>query len=345
MMKTPDGEPMLDQKTFRSLVGKIMYSVGKVSPSMAYATNELASHMSNPSLQHWKAMKKLIGFMNGPKFIDVLIIRKPKELRVVSGADAAHASAGEDRLSTMGEVHTLGGAYINSGSRKIRCITLSSTESEIHAMSTAGQQVKFMCMLLDECFLHKSEERLMAWLYNDNIGGLFLANNKQVSMRTKHIDIRALFIRELKQTGVLEVFYEKSNNLVPDLLSKNLAQEAFDRHQRSLQFGTMIAWREDVGDDRLRRLAFVQGDTSPTVSPTVSPTGARRGQTGSSAGVQQVHRTSVYGSVTNAKPCRSTANCVSNHTGCRSNSNGKKIKDARDGERTVRHTYDKDTGE
>jgi hypothetical protein len=224
-----------------------MYAVGKVAPSLAYSTNELATHMSNPSEVHWKAMKKLVGFMKGPHYIDVLILRKPKELRVVSGADAAHSSAAEDRLSTMGEIHTLGGAYINSGSRKIRCITLSSTESEIHAMSTAGQQVKFMQMLLDECILHKEDERLVAWLYNDNLGGLFLANNKQVSMRTKHIDIRALFIRELKQTGVLDVFYEKSEYLLPDLLSKNLAGSHFTTHQSSLQLGTMMLEMTDCG--------------------------------------------------------------------------------------------------
>jgi hypothetical protein len=128
------------------------------------------------------------------------------------------------------------------------------TESEVHAMSTAEQHVKLMCM----------------WLYNDNIGGLFLTNNKQVSMWTKHVDIRALFIRELKNEGVLDVFYEKSEQLVPDLLSKNLALRLFDGHQRALQLGTMIVWREDVGDDRLRRLGFVQtdhvvGDGSPGV--------------------------------------------------------------------------------
>jgi hypothetical protein len=54
---------MVDQKTFRSLVGKIMYAVGKIAPSLAYATHDLATHMSNPSQIHWKAMKKLIGFM------------------------------------------------------------------------------------------------------------------------------------------------------------------------------------------------------------------------------------------------------------------------------------------
>jgi hypothetical protein len=249
---------MIDQTTYRSLVGKIMYAVGKISPSIAYATHELASHMQNPSEAHWKAMQKIVGYMKSKNYPDLLILRRPKELRVVSGSDASHASASPDRKSTMGEIHTLGGTYIYSGSRKVRCITLSSTESEIHALSTAGQQVKFMNMLLDECMLHKNEERKTAWLYNDNIGGLFLTNNKQVGMRTKHIDIRALFIRELQEEGTLKVLYEKSELLTPDILSKNLAQEHFTRHMRNIQYGNLISWREDVGDDRARRLGFVQ---------------------------------------------------------------------------------------
>jgi hypothetical protein len=73
-----------------------MYAVGKVSPSLAYATNELATHMANPTAEHWKAMRKIVGFMKSENYIDMLIMKRPKELRVVSGTDASHASASED---------------------------------------------------------------------------------------------------------------------------------------------------------------------------------------------------------------------------------------------------------
>jgi hypothetical protein len=142
-------------------------------------------------------------------------------------------------------------------------------------------------------------------------------------MRTKHIDIRALFIRELKHEGILDVFYEKSEQLVPDLLSKNLALRLYDRHQRALQLGTMIVWREDVGDDRLCRLGFVQtdhvvGDGLP--------------------GVQTCHRLSVT---------RPAPNDVTNHqdTNCdvRTNTDerldeGKAKKDAGQRERAIWHS-------
>jgi hypothetical protein len=104
-------------------------------------------------------------------------------------------------------------------------------------------------MLFDECMLHSSKPRLIAWQYNDNIEGLFLTNNKQVGMSTKHIDIRALFSRELQEKNLLNVLYEKTDQLTPDMLSKNLSQQTFQKHQQHLQLGSMMTWREDVGDD------------------------------------------------------------------------------------------------
>jgi DNA polymerase II small subunit/DNA polymerase delta subunit B len=44
------------------------------------------------------------------------------------------------------------------------------------------------------------------------------------------------------------------------MLSKNLAQRAFQTHQTNLQLGMMITWREDVGDDCSRCLGFIQAD-------------------------------------------------------------------------------------
>jgi Reverse transcriptase (RNA-dependent DNA polymerase) len=42
--KNEEGQ-MVDQKTFRSLVGKILYLVGKIAPSLAYATRILCSNI------------------------------------------------------------------------------------------------------------------------------------------------------------------------------------------------------------------------------------------------------------------------------------------------------------
>jgi hypothetical protein len=151
----------------------------------------------------------------------------------------------------MSEVHTLGGAYLMSSSKKIPSVTLSSTESEYYSNSNAATEIKFLNMLLDEMILHDDEPRHTGWLYNDNLGAIYLSKNQHVSVRTKQIFIRVHYVRALQEQRVIKILFERSENLIPDMLNKNLPEEDHLRHARSLLRGTMICWREDVGEDGL----------------------------------------------------------------------------------------------
>jgi hypothetical protein len=114
-------------------------------------------------------------------------------------------------------------------------------------------------MLLDEMILHDDEPRHTGWLYNDNLGAIYLSKNQHVSVRTnKHINIRVHYVRELQEQGVIKILFERSENLVPDMINKTFPEEDHLRHAQSLLRGTTICWREDVGEDGLRRLSFVQ---------------------------------------------------------------------------------------
>jgi hypothetical protein len=127
-----DGEPLnLDE--YRSIVGKILYYAKKVAPDMNNAVRELAQFLSKPGPDHWKALERCVGYVKSNRFNGELWITKPKELRIVSGADSNHATDSDDRKSVMSEVHTLGGAYLMSSSKKIPSVTLSSTESEYYS--------------------------------------------------------------------------------------------------------------------------------------------------------------------------------------------------------------------
>ena len=52
--------------------------------------------------------------------------------------------------------------------------------------------------------------------------------------RTKHIDVRYHFIRELVEKKVLRMVYRKTEEQPPDELTKPLARESFERHRRFL---------------------------------------------------------------------------------------------------------------
>ena len=59
-------------------------------------------------------------------------------------------------------------------------------------LSNAAKEMKFEQMLVEEI----ASVKLPGIIFEDNSGVIFLVRNKQVTMRTKHIDVRYHFVRE-----------------------------------------------------------------------------------------------------------------------------------------------------
>ena len=70
-------------------------------------------------------------------------------------------------------------------------------------MSVLAQEIKFEKILLDE--IASMEHIYPSIIFEDNVGAMFLSRNRQVGQRTKHIDIRDHFIRELIDRKKVEV--------------------------------------------------------------------------------------------------------------------------------------------
>ena len=89
-------------------------------------------------------------------------------------------------------------------------------------------ELKFVKMVLD--FLEFEPEGLMKVLA-DNIGAIHLANNASSGSRTKHIDIRLHFVRELTQgeRKMIEMVFVRSEENQGDTFTKNTSNETFWR--------------------------------------------------------------------------------------------------------------------
>ena len=66
-------------------------------------------------------------------------------------------------------------------------------------------------------------------IYEDNEGAIFLAKNQQIGMRTKHIDVRYHFVRDLVKDDYLELIYVHSEENYADLMTKNVGTDIFER--------------------------------------------------------------------------------------------------------------------
>ena len=137
--------------------------------------------------------------------------------------DSDYATDKKDRKSVTGFIATIGGSVVNWKSKKQSGITLSSTEAEFVALSTASTEVVYLNNLLKEIF----EKQFSGVVYEDNQGAIFLANNQQLGQRTKHIDVRYKYTNECIEKGELRIVYVKSEDNVADLVSKGTATKVF----------------------------------------------------------------------------------------------------------------------
>uniref|UniRef100_A0A7S1P2F0 Reverse transcriptase Ty1/copia-type domain-containing protein n=1 Tax=Vitrella brassicaformis TaxID=1169539 RepID=A0A7S1P2F0_9ALVE len=67
-----------------------------------------------------------------------------------------------------------------------------------------------------------------AVLHADSGGAILSSHNPIVSQRTKHIDVRYHYLRDLVQSGVVSVRSLPSSENVADILTKGLGREAHE---------------------------------------------------------------------------------------------------------------------
>jgi hypothetical protein len=214
------GDP-IEETEYRKIVGKIMYLVCKLMPEGGNAARELSRHFGNPGEAHWKELEHFVGYLKSNKEKIKLTFRKPKAMRVASNVDSNYATNKDDRKSVSGALHTLGGMLVSWLCKTQGVMALSSTEAEYIAAALAACEIKFLQMLLEEIFHVEKPGILM----EDNTGCIFLIQNQSVSGRTKHIEVRWHFIRQLYQKGELAVTYVKSDENESDMMTKNVSEK------------------------------------------------------------------------------------------------------------------------
>ena len=97
----------------------------------------------------------------------------------------------------------------------------------------------------------------------DNVGAIWLANNSSVSERTKHVDLRAHFVRDMIKDQVIEINFVKSAENDSDIMTKNQQGQHY-MHAKSKLVYTVQEMNEkkDIEDEETGRM-FVG---SPQVS-------------------------------------------------------------------------------
>jgi hypothetical protein len=222
---------------YASLIGSLQFLAIATRPDIAYAVNRLAAYTANPDLQHYGAAKRILRYLKGTKTHGITYRAHttrhvgPMDSNLVYGfADASYASM-EDRKSVSGYVFISNGGAITWGSKKQTTIALSSTEAEYVALSEAAREAMWLRHLYGELGFIQKEPIL---LLGDNDGSIAMAKNPEFHKRTKHVDIRWHWVRELYNDGLIEILDCRDPQQTADILTKQIPRIKFVQHVREL---------------------------------------------------------------------------------------------------------------
>lgn len=209
-------ELLPNNELYRKAIGSLLYLAVNTRPDIMAAVSLLSRRVSCPRQADWVEVKRVLRYLKGTRLLKLRIGKASKE--VVGYADADWGQNVNDRRSTSGYVFRLGDATISWSSRKQPCVALSSTEAEFISLCEACQEAQWIKYLLQDFKI----EHTVPVIMEDNQSCLKLLEVDRSHPRTKHIDIKYHYTKELKESGDLMFEYVATEDMIADMMTKPL---------------------------------------------------------------------------------------------------------------------------
>ena len=227
-------------KRNRSLVPSMLYACTACRPEISYAVGRLCSHVANPSEMHLAAADQLFGYLantsqygirytaEGAQAFDSLWspLKKngvPLKDYEVSRAQSDQACLGFSDASWLveksitGMCNMIGKGCVSWSSHSQKVTSLSSTEAEYYAASSAAQEILFVRHLLQDMGYGPPGATTLGV---DNSACVDLSRHFESFKRARHIDRRINFLTDYTESQDVTLRYVPTEFNPADLFTK-----------------------------------------------------------------------------------------------------------------------------
>ncbi|CAI7874678.1 unnamed protein product [Closterium sp. NIES-53] len=184
-----------EEEEYRQKVGSLQFAVTTTSPAIAYACSKLGSGLTIRSDQHRRELDRCIDYMLNTRDFALEFGGGPNTLRLVGYADSDDAGDWQTRSSTSGYVFMLGGAAVSWASHRIKCMMISSTESEYIAATEVDKEARRLCFLLAEFQL--LDAGVPTVIHVDNSSAIAIAEGLGLKGSLKHMERRYIWLQQM----------------------------------------------------------------------------------------------------------------------------------------------------
>jgi len=221
---------------YREAVGSLMYLMVGTRPDLAFAIENVCRIVSCYGKEHCAAIKRVLRYVKGS--MDKGLVFDKNSSCVLQGfSDADWAGDHETRRSTTGFTFIFGEASVSWGSHLQQTVALSTMEAEYKALCEASKEAVWLSKLVQSVATQVLRTAISAGPINiksDNSGCIDFSKNPVEHKRTKHIDIRYLFVREAITSDKVALEHCATDDIVADLMTKELGKAKHDKHVEAM---------------------------------------------------------------------------------------------------------------
>ena len=225
-----------EHKAYRAIVGKLLW-LALIRPDISYATKELSRDLTAPTTESVTKVKHLLRYISGTRDHcqrlnpSVTLSDSDCTLDIDCYVDSDWAGCKTIRKSTSGTVVQLLNSTVSFGSRTQGTIALSSGEAELYAIGQGTSEALFVKNLIIEAKMAKS---VNITVHTDSTAGKSMATRFGTSKKTKHVELRFLYVQELVAKGILKLKKIGTKDNCADVLTKYLSSELLLSHLKKL---------------------------------------------------------------------------------------------------------------
>ena len=215
-----------ETQTYQMMVGSLIYASISTRPDITHATNMVARHMGSPTQHNMTMVKRIFRYLSGHRSAGLTYIKGSQRdaVELTGYCDADWGGDKSDRKSTTGYCTLMNTNLISWQTKKQTTVAHSTAEAEYMAISDVARELMWMRQLLTELGVSIVTPSI---IYSDNQPAIRISENDSDHDRTKHIDIKHHFIRNLVKDKVIQLKWISTHDQLADMLTKALGTQTF----------------------------------------------------------------------------------------------------------------------
>ena len=231
---------------FHSTVAKLLYVAKRTRPDILLTVNFLCTRVKAPTMEDAMKLVRLCRYLKCTMDDGILLKMERGDTLIMEAYIDASYGVHEDSKSHSGMMVTLGSGALLAISTKQKCVSKSSTEAELIAVTDLfPSAMEVVCNITEEI----TGKNVKLVLYQDNMATIGMIKNGTGGSRSKHIKIRFAWLKERLEDGDFFMEYKATGDMLADGLTKPKQGIGFESFKNGVGVQTVTKERAEESEN------------------------------------------------------------------------------------------------